>query len=1066
MFCTMRGLLLCLLVYLVMPFAGAKCFAQSYYFKRYGADDGLAHNSVTSILQDKKGFMWIGTRGGLNRFDGYSFKTYRDHENPYGHVGNTAVSALAEDRKGILWIGTGRGIFSYDPDREVFTRLPEAGLSNVNNLLVDQQNNLWFATGGYLFKYDQRSRKVTDLHTRAQCMAIDQRNNLWVGDNTGMLTYFDFKNRSRKSYTIVGSEFAPNLRSISSISLREDGTVLIGCYKQGLKSLNLRTGQIKTLPLYSDGRALIYVRDINRISANEYWIASESGIYVYNPVSRASTNLRTRADDPYSIADNAVYKVVQDDRGGIWVATFFGGLNYYSRENARFRKYYPLLGKNTISGHAVREICPDNDGHLWIGTEDAGLNKFNLQTKRFTAYVPGPKNGISYPNIHGLLAVGNELFIGPFFHGLEIMDTRTGRIRDRFRFVGPPEDNKSYFVLSIYMTHDSLVLLGTGLDGSGLFTYHPRHKTFKRVAGVPVNTHILAIREDHAGYVWAGSLGQGAFFYHPKTGKSGNIRFAAQHKAAPLNEFSVCGILEDSQKSLWFATEGGGLIRLSPDRKTIKKFTVKDGLPTNILYRILEDDSGHLWISSLKGLVCFDLRTEKIRTYNRSNGLITDQFNFGSAYRATDGMMYFGCVKGMVAFQPGELLSVETGPPLYVTGFQLDNHELVPQQQKGPLYRSIINTDTIVLQYNENNFSVEFSALDYHAAEATRYEYIMQGLDKNRTYLTRNRKAFFTDLSPGNYTFSVRARSNAGYWTSAERRLFIQVLPPFWKTNTAYLLYLAAGLLAVYFLTRYYHRYQERKHLGKLRLFEIEKEKEIYQAKIEFFTNIAHEIQTPMTLILAPVELMAEEAHEEETKKRLQMVERNARRLSDLTTQLLDFRQTEIDQFGLNFVETNINELLQEQALSFDEEARKNGITLTLRVPEPPVIAFADREALVKICLNLISNAIKYAAKAVSIELLSSVEPEGTFSICFLNDGKGIPPEYAERVFEPFFRLRTKEKPGTGIGLSLAKSLAELHNGTLILTSGETDKVTFKLTLPVRQRFEFKLSSWKKRPDK
>ncbi len=1062
----MRGLLLCLLVYLFAPFAGPGCFAQSYYFKRYGADDGLAHNSVTSILQDKKGFMWIGTRGGLNRFDGYSFKTYRDHENPYGHVGNTAVSALAEDRNGILWIGTGRGVFSYDPDREVFTRLAEAGLNNVNSLLADRQNNLWFASGGYLFKYDQRSRKVTDMHTRAQCIAIDERNNLWVGDNIGQLTYFDFTKHSRKSYTIVGSQFAPNLRSISSLSLREDSTVLVGCYKQGLKSLNMRTGKVETLPLYSDGRALIYVRDINRISANEYWVASESGIYVYNPVTRACTNLRTRADDPYSIADNAVYKVVKDDRGGIWVATFFGGLNYYSGENARFRKYYPLLGKNTISGHAVREISPDNEGNLWIGTEDAGLNKFDLKTGKFTKYLPGGKNSISYPNIHGLLAVGRQLYIGPFFHGLEVMDTRTGHIRERFRFVGPANDNKSYFVLSIYMTRDSTVLLGTGLDGSGLFAYNPRNKSFKRFANVPVNTHILDIREDHRGYVWAGSLGQGTYFYHPNTGKSGNIRFAGEHQGKPLNEFAVCGILEDSRKALWFATEGGGLIRLSPDRKTIKKFTVKDGLPTNILYRILEDASGHLWISSLKGLVCFDLRTEKIRTFNRSNGLITDQFNFGSAYKAPDGMMYFGCVKGLVAFHPTELLSVKAGPPLYITGFQLDNQELMPQQEKGPLYRSVMNTDSIVLQHNQNNFSVEFSALDYNAAEATRYEYIMQGLDKNRTYLTRNRKAFFTDLSPGNYTFSVRARSNAGYWTSKERRLSIRVLPPFWQTNVAYLIYLIAAILAVYFLTRYYHRYQERKNLGKLRLFEIEKEKEIYQAKIEFFTNIAHEIQTPMTLILAPVELMAEEAHEEETRKRLQMVERNARRLSELTTQLLDFRQTEIDQFGLNFVETNINELLQEQALSFSEEARKNNITLNLQLPEQPVIAFADREALVKICLNLISNAIKYAARAVSIQLFSPVEPEGTFTICFLNDGKGIPAEYAERVFEPFFRLRSKEKPGTGIGLSLAKSLAELHNGTLILTSGEADNVTFKLTLPVRQRFEFKLSNWKKRPEK
>ncbi|MNK06009.1 Alkaline phosphatase synthesis sensor protein PhoR [compost metagenome] len=1060
----MRAILSFAFFQVMLFFAVFTCEGQSYYFKHYQADDGLAHNSVTSIIQDRKGLIWIGTRGGLNRFDGYSFKTYKNEKNKFGNIGNNLITTIIQDKNGMLWIGTGAGIFKYDPYKEVFTPLEIAPQIYINQILIDDQNNLFFIAERNLYQYIQKENRVLDLKMQASCLAIDSNMNLRIGNDDGLIITYNLRNKIRSSVRIIDQNVPGNLRSISKIFPIRDSELLVGCFKQGLKSYNTKTGLIKSLPLFSKDNTDIYVRDITAGSNQEYWVATESGIFIYNLATNTSRNLRKRAGDPYSISDNAVYTICRDNQGGMWAGTFFGGLNYYSKENARFEKYYPLLGTNSISGSAVREICSDNKGNLWIGTEDAGFNKFNLKTRRFTNYTStGKKGDVSYPNIHGLLALDNQLFIGPFLHGMEIMDMNTGLIKERFKLIGDKGDQVSDFVLSIYLTKDSTLLIGTAYNGSGLFTYDRKRKTFTRIQQIPYNSYVFDIKEDEKGNIWTGSVTQGAFYYHPKTGKRGNIRFGDKIKDKIVNEFPVYGILEDSDHAMWFTTEGGGMIRLSPDRKTLKKFTTDNGLPSNVLFRMLEDDSKHLWISSLKGLICFDMRTEQSKIYTQSNGLITDQFNFSSAYKDVNGKMYFGSVKGMIAFDPKEFGHKDTRSSTYITGFQINNKEIIPGMDNSPLHKSILYTDTIVLAHDQNNFSIEFAALNYSSPEVTRYEYLMEGLDKNRTYLSSNRKAYFTDLSAGNYTFIVRAKSNIGSWTGKERLLFIKIRPPFWKSYPAYFCYLVILAISLFWLIRYYHRYLERRNQNKLQLFEHEKEKEIYQAKIEFFTNIAHEIQTPLTLILGPVERMIKKTAEQEAiKKSLQMVEKNAKRLAELTSQLLDFRKTEMNQFGLNFVNTDVSRLLNEQIAAFRPEAEKNNISLHIDLPKSLVIVFADPEALVKICSNLISNAIKYATSTARVSLAPIQPTDEQFVIRFSNDGKGIPDEFKDKIFEPFFRLHSKDKPGTGIGLPLAKSLTELHNGSLKLVSGSTDRVVFELTLPVRQKFEFKLSSWKK----
>lgn len=1059
----MRLLCYIISISLLLQLPASRCSAQ-YYFKHYQGDEGLAHNSVTSIIQDNKGLIWIGTRGGLNRFDGYNFVTYKNKKNRFGNIGNNIITAIAQDKKGMLWIGTGKGLYKYDPYKEIFTLLDKAPKSYISHVLIDSEDNLWFLANFSLHKYDQQSETVTGLKISASCIAIDQNKNLWLGNDDGVISIVTSQLKPVNKIRIISELVPANLRSISKIYPISKNDALIGCFKQGLKRFNPQTGAISSVALSNDKNAEIYVRDITAGDNKEYWIATESGIFIYDIIKNKSIHLQKRIGDPFSLGDNAVYTICKDKQGGIWAGTFFSGVNYYSKDNARFEKYYPLQGANSISGDAVREIISDKKGNLWIGTEDAGLNKLDLKTGKFTTFsASGKKGAISYPNIHGLLALGNQLFIGPFYHGMEVMDLRTGLVTDRFKLIGNENGRASDFVLCIYLTKDSTLLVGTAYHGSGLFVYNRQLKTFSRIKQIPYNSYVFDIKEDAQGNIWTGSVSQGAFYYNPKTGHHGNVRFGDKINGKYINEFAIHNILEDSNHCLWFATDGGGLVKLSPDLKTIKKFTTENGLPSNVILSILEDNSKHLWISSLKGLICFDLITEKSKTYTQSNGLITDQFNYNSAYKDSAGKMYFGSVKGMIAFSPSQFEAEEVPPPTYITGFQINNKEIAPDDKNGPLSKSILFTDTIVLAHDQNNFSIEFAALNYSSPKVTRYKYFMKGLDKDWTYLNSNRNAYFTDLAPGYYTFIVSAESNIGNWRGKERHLFIKILPPIWKSVPAYCIYLCLLAIILYLSVRYYHRYLERKNQNKLQLFEHEKKKEIYEAKIEFFTNIAHEIQTPLTLIVGPVEWLIKKTEEQPgIKKSLLMVDKNAKRLAELTNQLLDFRKTEMHQFGLNFVNADITSLLEELITGFVQEAQKNNIDLRLELPDDHLIAFVDREALVKICSNLVSNAIKYASTKAIISLTTFNTADETFTIRFSNDGKTIPPDFRERVFEPFFRMRGNDKPGTGIGLSLAKSLTHLHNGSLKIVTDDTDLTVFELLLPVHQEIEFRLGSWKK----
>lgn len=1013
----------------------ASANAQPYYFRHYQAENGLSNN-INCLTQDKNGFLWFSTKEGLSRFDGYRFKMFHldpDHEQT---LNRDFINCLFTDANGVLWVGSLNGLYYYDTDKEQMVRFLQP-MNSIGAIDMDKTGQLWFIANRTVCRYNFSKNKLTVFPAEnffyASAICVTQNNSVWLATQDGYLQKFDSSTQSFKAFDVFAHSPPPVSRYIMKIIAVDSSALFVGTTSQGLKEFNSNSGAYTDLLSYNPDKTTIYVRDAIQNSKTEYWFATESGIFIYDIVSRKFTNLRKKFLDPYSLSDNAVYTLCKDSEEGVWAGTYFGGVNYYSKQYSAFQKFFPDNSSNSISGNAVREICEDGYGNLWIGTEDAGLNKLIKKSGAIQHFNPtGEASSIAYSNIHGLLVNGNNLWIGTFEHGLDVMDVRTGTVRKHYSVGSGPKKFRNNFIVSLLKTSSGDILIGSG---RGLYKYDNKTDGFEEYGETPNYIFVSCLIEAKDKTIWIGTH-DGVYYYNPVTKAKGQyFKNPADKNSLPEN--SLNALCEDSQGNIWCATEGGGLCKLHPDRKTFTRYTSRNGLPSNFVFKVLEDNDKILWISTAKGLVRFDPGAESMVVYSKENGVLNDQFNYNSGYKDAEGKLYFGSVKGMITFKPDAFYKSHFAPPVFLTGFQVHNRELKINKDSSLLKKSISYTNKITLPYDQSSFSIDFAAISFTSPETTEYAYIMDGLDKEWTYLKSNRKVYFTNLEPGSYTFKVKA-GNKGNW-GKEKKLTVLITPPFWATRWAYFIYAVVGLSLLYYLISLYHNMQENK-----------KEKEIYEAKFEFFTNIAHEIKTPLTLIKGPVENLSELVNEmPEIKEDVVTMERNTNRLVNLINQFLDFRQTETKGFSLDFSNVNLNELLQEAYLTFEPLAKKRKLNYSMNLPSVNIHTMADAEALNKIFSNLFSNAVKYADKEVIVEMQAPKKEDDHLIIEFKNDGFIVPPELKEKIFEPFYRLKeTVKQKGTGIGLALARSLVELHRGNLHMLDAAEGRNVFVLRLP------------------
>lgn len=1012
--------------------------AQNLYFRHYNNKHGLSHNTVFAACQDSRGFMWFGTEDGLNRFDGHSFKVYRHNPSDSGSVPSDRVFDIAEDSQGRLWLCTRRGLCYYDHMTDSFHRNASSQSNYCLAVRADGSGALWAIYSDRVVRYPTNTTGYEEFsgHEGAvpHCMTINRRGEPLFADRNTIYRYDTIcKNLSPTRLDL------PQGAAVSALCDVEGQGVLVGTSADGLMLYNSSSGHLSTL--VPD----IQVRTIVRSCDHTFWIGSESGVYIYDALTREITNLRKSLTDQYAIADNAVYALASDSEGGVWVGTFFGGVSYLPPTTHNFTHFVGGKTHPGMLGNAVREIVADDYGNLWLGSEDNGINRYTPATGQIVNYsADGP---LSATNIHGLLADGPNLWVGTYNRGIDVVDIPSGQRVRHYSKATTRGALGSDFVLCFGKTPRGGLLVGSTV---GVVEYDSRGDTFTPWHSITAPAKQIFTASDSTVYV---ASTEGLYVVKPCGEVSRFISDESDTASLPTN--NTTSVFEDASHRIWVTTTEG-FCSYDPHSGRFSRITTEHGLPGNIVYRIEQDRSGMLWISTAAGLVRFNPADRTLRAYSYVDGLQQTQFNFSSSYRSPRGTIYMGTINGMLAFDPQSFRIDSFVPPIYITGI----HQPGANRHTTRLTDfSFEQTERLRLPYNEATFTLSYVAVGYTLPEAIEYAYMLEPLDKDWVAMQHNRDVTFANLAPGRYLFRVRSTNGSAEWQSNERQLEIVITPPLWATTWARGLYLLVLAGLGWLIYRYKRRRIEQSLRVREREFENRKERELYDSKIQFFTYIAHEIRTPMTLIKAPLEKIFKSGRcDEPILRQLRTVEANTDRLLELSNQLLDLRKSDSRGLRLNYLSTELGEWVGTLLATFLPMFEHEGRHFELNRCDGSMLADIDREAMTKIVSNMLTNALKYSQHSVKLDIMMHAESR-TFGLVVTNDGAVIPPDDREKIFTPFFRVSHNEHlSGSGLGLSLAQALAESHGGTLSYDVTEQGLNRFTLTLPLEQQQRFSVA--------
>jgi two-component system sensor histidine kinase ChiS len=989
---------------------------QTIRFDRISIEAGLSQSVITSICQDSQGFMWFGTQDGLNRYDGYEFKIFKqDPENPYSLSADYILS-IFEDKSGTLWIGTnGGGINKFDHETEQFTSYknnpsdPDSLSSNfVNKIYEDHEGTLWIGTDdGGLNQLDRETGRFTHFQNDPEdpqslgandvtSIYEDSEGTLWIGTNQGGLNRYD---RGKKLFTVYKND-PDDPQSITSntvTSIIEDraGMLWIGTNNAGLNQFN-----------------------------------REKGTFL---------SIQNNPQDPQSLSHNTVTAIIEDRASVIWVATYGGGLNQFDRKNHSFiRHQYDPKNAQSLSGDQLLSLYEDRAGVLWIGTFGGGLSKFDPEKHKFMLYQSDPENPNSLNN-NQVWAIREDrqgiLWIGTDGGGLNRLDRETG---EWHHYLNDPENRKSLsndWVQSIYEDGEGILWIGTA--AGGLNRFDPLTEEFVAYGDPSLLPTILTILEDRSGVLWVGSLLGGLNKFDRETEQfgayltddadpfsiSGNfitilyedqdgelwvgtynglnrfdqeterfIRYQATDDPTSLVHNAVLSIHQDQKGTLWIGT-AGGLDKFDPAMEGFIHYREKDGLPNEFIYGILEDDLGNLWLSTNKGLVKFDPERETFKSFDVNDGLQSNEFNQGAYFKNSNGEMFFGGIEGFNAFYPDQITDNPYNPPIVITEFQLFN-ESVEIGNDSPLQKPINETEEITLSYQDDFFSFEFASLHYSRPEENQYAYIMENLDKDWNYVGTRRFAGYTNVPPGEYTFRVIGSNRDGIWNEAGASIKIIVTPPFWQTWWFRIILAVVVIGGTFggFTLRVRAIESQRRHLEILvdertkelrhTLDELKRSKEAAEAanraKSVFLANMSHELRTPLNAILGFSQLMIRTSKfkgdgssklSPEQQENLEVVMRSGEHLLGLINDVLEMSKIEAGRATLNEHNFNLHRMLEGLEEMFSLRAREKDVTLTFRrSPDVPKYVMADEGKLRQVLMNLLGNAVKFT-QAGKIEL-------------------------------------------------------------------------------------------------
>lgn len=1063
-----------------------------YVFDHLTVDDGLSQSTVFAITKDADGFIWIGTRDGLNRFDARTFKVYRNKLTDTTSLSGNSIQCFFTDDNKKLWIGTSDGISIYNPSQDNFVQSkprPETrerlSSNHVTAIARDKHGEVWIATYNGLNKVlsenplryqhflHEEGNPTTLIHNEVRALYRDADGDLWIGTSIGV-------SKLIKS-TDGGIEFQNyrlpyrQLKETSWINcLSEDGNgnLLIGTEYDGVKLLNKKSGTITSLNLNKLARRPVEsVRVIQRHGDNEYWLGTIDGLFIYNDRDKRIVTLRNDPADNTTLADNSVRSIFVEPSGTCWIGTFYGGVNCYSPLARQFGEVVITNKSNQKAYKVAGAIVTDKNNNLWISTDGNGLYYLNSDGETVKQYKHNPNDpySLSHNKIKSLLLDDDGLWIGTM-NGLNFLHFATGKIRQYFHEEGNQHSISDDRIYDIKKDSDENIWIAT--YHGGLCRLNKQTQIFERFRHNPNDKNSLGsdgvtcILEDSDKNLWIGTIS--GLYKKPKGRTTFEYHDNPVSNNANGGDYILC-LYEDRNKNLWIGTREAGLKAKLNGSATTKRFTREDGLPGDNVSGIQEDARGNLWISTDNGLARFNPKNQTFKGYNKSDGLACKEFNFNSFHKDKHGYLYFGGYNGIAKFHPDSIRENDQPPHALFTKLKIFNEEVaIAPSSKSILSQSLSHTPSLTFNYRQNIFSVEFAGLNFINPSKNAYAYKLEGFEDDWNYVT-DPVATYMNLAPGDYTLLAKASNNDGYWTEEPIRMPIRVLPPPWKTWWAYSVYGCIILALVFALIHFNKTRWKLAHDLEIKQVEKEQQEKLHRAKLTFFTNVAHEIRTPLTLIVSPVELVEERyAQDPFIQRQLRVVKSNTSRLMRLINELLDFQKQEAGNFKLKMREGNLVDLLKETVFSFTEYARSRHVELRFTTDTQKVEFPFDRDELEKVFCNLIHNAFKFTPGGGTISLSVSTKNVTAndrattphVKIVVEDNGIGIPGEDLPKVFNRFFQADHNpiNESGFGIGLALTKGIIQLHGGSIEAESREADlnrpgftRFTIMIPLPATQ---------------
>jgi signal transduction histidine kinase/ligand-binding sensor domain-containing protein len=1064
-------------------------------FEQITIDDGLSQSTITSIIQDDDGFLWFGTHDGLNRYDGYNFRVFKhDESNPHS-IGNNWINAVDKDINGDLWIATVEGFNKYDKINESFIcyNIEIPGLSyeltgnSVFSIHCDKiykKNIIWLGTNYGLVRYDVEKRfyELFDLKQFAKTgyyiksFAQENSGDLWIGLNDGTILKFEKKTNRIKNYFVENTYPENNgSKNTNQISVDDKGDVWLSSDK-GLFKLNKNENVFKQVKYLGDLNITTFEAVAFYSDSDYLYLGTYFNFIIYDKKNNKVSVFKNDPLDSHSISPGTVLSIFQDKSRQLWLGMNGNGICRVSPYKNNFQLYSSQDGKLSIK--SVRSFCEDLNGNIWIGGYKC-LDKLNKATGQFFHYLQNINlqgRRVS-PSVLSLFLDYDKpeeiMWIGTEGFGLLKLGIESGTV-EQVRYLNDKSENyTNSAITALYDDRKGNIWIGSE---KGLQIYNKALKTSIRFSNNENDPHSISpkqvncIFEDCYGSIWIGTDFGGLNLFDKSTKKFTRFIYDRKNPGSISNN-NVKVIYEDKHKNLWIGTHGGGLNKLDRDKKIFTRYSVKDGLANDVIYGILEDDNNNLWLSTNAGLCKFNYTHQNIRNYSVHEGLQSNEFNTNAYYKSRSGEMFFGGISGFNSFMPGRIVENKFVPPVVITNFYLLNENIpVGKRIKGNviLKKSPVQTDTIILAYDENIFSFEFAALDFTSSKHNAYKYILEGFDEKWINSGSRRIANYTNIDPGTYIFKVKGTNNDGVWNKNGDSITIIINPPFWATWW----FRFFGVILFGFAL--YGLYEFRMIAERQRSEELEKEveqrteelrianemlrkdalmlEETNASKDKLFSIISHDLKNPFQALLGYTEWLLEDYQtfsDEEKRKIIYNICESSVNIYNLLVRLLEWSRLQTSRVKIEPVKIDLKTLVDSITKILHVSLEKKQITLVNEI-DYNIFIYADENMLVSVLQNLITNAIKYSYEN-SLIIISTIANEEYVAVSVADSGVGIHEKYVTKLFKADAIRSTKgtnNEQGTGFGLLLCKELVEKNGGTIWVETEDGKGSIFKFTIP------------------